>query len=59
VARSRARSSKIEEPIIEATVITREDFIGEILKLLEEKRGSRRSSSTSAAAASCWSTNCR
>ena len=29
----------IEEPIIDATVITREDFIGEILKLLEEKRG--------------------
>jgi GTP-binding protein LepA len=30
---------QIEEPIIDATVITREDFIGEILKLLEEKRG--------------------
>jgi GTP-binding protein LepA len=30
---------EIEEPIIEATVITREDSIGEILKLLEEKRG--------------------
>ncbi len=30
---------KIEEPIIEATVITQEEFIGEILKLLEEKRG--------------------
>ena len=30
---------KIEEPIIDATVITREDSIGEILKLLEEKRG--------------------
>jgi GTP-binding protein LepA len=29
----------IEEPIIDATVITREEFIGEILKLLEEKRG--------------------
>jgi GTP-binding protein LepA len=33
---------KIEEPVIEATVITREDFIGEILKLLEEKRGNQR-----------------
>lgn len=33
---------KIEEPIIEATVITREDFIGEILKLLEEKRGNQK-----------------
>ncbi len=31
--------AQIEEPIIDATVITREDFIGEILKLLEEKRG--------------------
>jgi GTP-binding protein LepA len=30
---------EIEEPIIEATVITREDFLGGILKLLEEKRG--------------------
>ncbi len=30
---------KIEEPIIDATVITREEYIGEILKLLEEKRG--------------------
>ena len=33
---------KIEEPIIEATVITREDFVGEVLKLLEEKRGDQR-----------------
>jgi GTP-binding protein LepA len=33
---------KIEEPIIEATVITREEYIGEILKLLEEKRGVQR-----------------
>ena len=31
--------SKIEEPIIDATVITREEYLGEILKLLEEKRG--------------------
>ncbi|MDQ2710789.1 MAG: translation elongation factor 4 [Acidobacteriota bacterium] len=30
---------KIEEPIIDATVITREEYIGEILKLVEEKRG--------------------
>jgi len=30
---------QIEEPIIDAMVITREDYIGEILKLLEEKRG--------------------
>jgi GTP-binding protein LepA len=30
---------KIEEPIIEATIITREDYIGEILALVEEKRG--------------------
>src|SRR6201999_159037 len=32
----------IEEPIIDATVITREEYIGEILKLLEEKRGNRK-----------------
>ncbi len=30
---------QIEEPIIDATVITREEYIGEILKLLEDKRG--------------------
>ena len=30
---------KIEEPIIDATVITHDEYIGEILKLLEEKRG--------------------
>ena len=33
---------KTEEPIIEATVITREEYIGEILKLLEEKRGNQK-----------------
>jgi len=33
---------KIEEPIIEASVITREEYIGEILKLLEEKRGDQK-----------------
>ncbi len=33
---------QIEEPIIDGTVITREDFVGEILKLLEEKRGSQK-----------------
>jgi GTP-binding protein LepA len=30
---------KIEEPIIDATVITRDEYLGEILKLVEEKRG--------------------
>jgi len=34
-----AEIQKIEEPIISATIITREEYIGEILKLLEEKRG--------------------
>ena len=33
---------QIEEPIIDATVITREDFLGEILKLVEEKRGTQK-----------------
>ncbi len=33
---------KIEEPIIEATIITREEYIGEILALVEEKRGMQR-----------------
>ena len=30
---------EIDEPIIDATVITREEYLGEILALLEEKRG--------------------
>ena len=30
---------QIEEPIIDATVITREEYLGGILALLEEKRG--------------------
>ena len=34
--------AKIEEPIIEATVMTRSEYVGEILKLLEEKRGNQR-----------------
>jgi GTP-binding protein LepA len=37
-----AEIKQIEEPIIDASVITREEFIGEILKLLEEKRGTQK-----------------
>ena len=37
-----AEIKQIEEPIIEATVITREEYVGEILKLLEEKRGNQK-----------------
>jgi GTP-binding protein LepA len=37
-----AEIKQIEEPIIDATVITREEYVGEILKLLEEKRGSQK-----------------
>src|SRR5439155_15921726 len=33
---------QIEEPILDATVITREEYLGEILNLLEEKRGSQK-----------------
>jgi GTP-binding protein LepA len=32
----------IEEPIIDASVITREEYLGGILKLLEEKRGEQK-----------------
>ena len=39
-----------EEPIIEATVITREDFLGGILALLEEKRGTQKNLNISARA---------
>ncbi len=37
-----AEIKQIEEPIIDATVITREEYVGEILKLLEEKRGTQK-----------------
>jgi GTP-binding protein LepA len=37
-----AEIKEIEEPIIDATVITREEYVGEILKLLEEKRGTQK-----------------
>ncbi len=37
-----AEIRQIEEPIIDATVITREEYLGEILKLLEEKRGTQK-----------------
>ena len=37
-----AEIQQIEEPIIDATVITREEYLGEILKLLEEKRGNQK-----------------
>ncbi len=37
-----AEIKQIEEPIIDATVITREESLGEILKLLEEKRGTQK-----------------
>jgi len=33
---------EIDEPIIDATVITSEESLGEILKLLEEKRGNQK-----------------
>src|SRR5882724_5034495 len=33
---------QIEEPIIDATVITHEEYLGGILKLLEEKRGEQK-----------------
>ena len=32
-----AEIKQIEEPIIDASVITREEYLGEVLKLLEEK----------------------
>jgi GTP-binding protein LepA len=37
-----AEITQTEEPVIEATIITREDFLGGILKLLEEKRGEQK-----------------
>jgi len=37
-----AEIKQIEEPIIDATVITREEYLGGILALLEEKRGTQK-----------------
>jgi GTP-binding protein LepA len=37
-----ASIESIEEPIIDATVITREEYLGEILALVEEKRGKQK-----------------
>ena len=51
---------QIEEPIIDATVITREEYLGEILKLLEEKRGDAEEVRVHRQRArACWSTSCR
>lgn len=36
------RITKIEEPIIEATILTNDDYLGGILPLLEEKRGTQK-----------------
>jgi GTP-binding protein LepA len=36
------RIAKIEEPIIEATILTHDDYLGGILPLLEEKRGTQK-----------------
>src|SRR5690348_8883378 len=35
--------AKIEEPVILATILTKEEFVGGILKLVEEKRGKQKS----------------
>jgi len=37
-----ARTTKIEEPVIEATILTSDSFLGGILPLLDEKRGVQR-----------------
>jgi GTP-binding protein LepA len=34
--------AKVEEPVILATILTREEYLGGILKLLEEKRGKQK-----------------
>ena len=34
--------AKVEEPVILATILTKEEFVGNILKLVEEKRGKQK-----------------
>ncbi len=41
------RDREIEEPVIVAKILTNEEYVGGILKLVEEKRGGRRTWSTS------------
>jgi GTP-binding protein LepA len=36
---SQSEISKVEEPVITATILTNEEYVGGILKLVEEKRG--------------------
>ena len=51
---------QIEEPIIDATVITREEYLGGILKLLEEKRGAQKKFEyIGGGPRACWLTSCR
>ena len=38
-ARPRRRSRRIEEPIITATILTGDEYVGAILKLCQDKRG--------------------
>ena len=40
--------AKIEEPVILATILTNEEYVGGILKLVEEKRGRRKALNMSA-----------
>ena len=40
--------AKIEEPVILATILTNEEYVGGILKLVEDKRGKQKASSMSA-----------
>jgi len=37
-----AEIEQVEEPVIDATVITREEYVGDILALLQEKRGTQK-----------------
>jgi len=39
---SQTEIEKIEEPVITATILTTEEFVGNILKLVEEKRGKQK-----------------
>ena len=40
--------AKVEEPVILATILTNEEYVGGILKLVEDKRGKQKTFDTSA-----------
>jgi GTP-binding protein LepA len=50
---------QIEEPVIQATIHLPQEFLGGVLRICEEKRGSQKRFVILDPSASCWFTSCR